>query len=374
MKNSKLNVILSFFSTITIIAALSFFISQNFGGHTEKLYVPKQIIVSEDMTIAAIANKNNQQEELIQNALKIKDGSSKEKTLKELGISEKDASSKIQKALNFKAEEASKNAVLIAAKFILWAVFMTVVFILLRKNKMSPSLSKYLLLSSTLIFGVILGPEPNSMSTVKDMVSNFAIKGILFPPRIIALLVFLGIVLTANKFICGWACQFGALQDFIFRLNRDTKDREGILKQYKIPFYISNTIRIVFFILFTFIAFVWSFDIVEAINPFTIFKPAALTSISIVFIFLLLISSLFIYRPWCHLFCPFGLLGWIVEKYSRYKIKVNSTTCINCKQCVKSCPSNAMKSILSKDKIKPDCFSCGTCINICPTKSITYDK
>lgn len=374
MKNSKLSVILSFFSTLTIIVALSFFVSQHFGGHTEKLYVPKQIIVSEDMTIATIANKNNQQEELIQNALKIKDSSSKEKTLKELGISEKDASSKIQKALNFKAEETSKNVVLIVGKFILWAIFMIITFLLLKRRKMTPSLSKYMFLSSTLIFGVILGPEPNSMSTVKDMISNFAIKGILFPPRIIALLVFLGIVFVANKFICGWACQFGTLQDFIFRLNRDPKDREGVFKQYKIPFYISNTIRIVFFILFTFIAFVWSFDIVEAINPFTIFKPAALTSISIVFIFLLLISSLFIYRPWCHLFCPFGLLGWIVEKYSRYKIKVNSTTCINCKQCVKACPSNAMKSILSKDKIKPDCFSCGTCINACPTKSITYNK
>ncbi|KZL92690.1 4Fe-4S binding protein [Clostridium magnum] len=374
MKNSKLSVILLFFSTITIIVALSFFISQRFGGHTEKLYVPKQIIVSEDMTIATIASKNSQQEELIQNALKIKDSSSNEKTLKELGISETDASSKIQKALNFKAEEASKNVVLIVAKFILWAVFMTVAFLLLRKNKMSPSLSKYILLSSTLIFGVILGPEPNSMSTVKDMVSNFAIKGILFPPRIIALLVFLGIVVAANKFICGWACQLGTLQDFIFRLNRDSKDREGIFKQYKIPFYISNTIRIVFFILFTLVAFIWSFDIIEVINPFTIFKPAALTAIGIVFISILLISSLFIYRPWCHLFCPFGLLGWIVEKFSKFRIKVDSTTCINCKECTVACPTNAMKSILSKDKIKPDCFSCGTCINACPTKSITFDK
>jgi hypothetical protein len=374
MKNSKLSVILSFFSTVTIIVALSFFISQRFAGHTEKLYVPKQIIVSEDMTIATIANKNNQKEELIQNALKIKDNNDKEKTLKELGISEKDASSKIQQTLNFKAEEASKNVVLIVGKFVLWAVFMTVAFLLLRKNKMSPSLSKYILLCSTLIFGVILGPEPNSMSTVKDMVSNFAIKGVLFPPRIIALLVFLGIVFAANKLICGWVCQLGTLEDFIFRLNRDSKDREGIFRQYKIPFYISNTIRIVFFILFTLIAFVCSFDIIEAINPFVVFKPAALTSIGIAFISILLISSLFIYRPWCHLFCPFGLIGWIVEKFSRYRIKVNPTTCINCKECVTACPSDAMKSILKKDKVKPDCFSCGTCINVCPTKSITFDK
>lgn len=374
MKKSKLTVVVSFFSTVTIIVALSFFISQRFTEHAEKLSVPEKIIVSEDMTITTIANINNQNDELIQKALKIKDGSNKEKTLKELGISKEDASSKIQKALNFKAEEDSKNVLLIVGKFILWAIFMTISFLLLKKNKMSPSLSKYMLLGSTLIFGVILGPEPNSMSTVKDMVSAFAIKGILFPPRVIALLAFLAIVFAANKFICGWACQFGTLQDFIFRLNRDSRNKQGIFKQYKLPFYISNTLRILFFSLFVLIAFVWSFDIIEAINPFTVFKPSALTVASIAFLFILLTGSLFIYRPWCHLFCPFGLIGWIVERFSIYRIKVNSTTCTNCKECVKACPSNAMKGILKADKIKPDCFSCGTCINVCPTKSITFDK
>lgn len=38
------------------------------------------------------------------------------------------------------------------------------------------------------------------MSTVKDMISSYAIKGIIFPPRLIALLVFLLVVFLANKF------------------------------------------------------------------------------------------------------------------------------------------------------------------------------
>lgn len=374
MKSSKLGVIVSFFSIATIIVVLSFFSSQRFTDHTEKMVVPEQIVVSEDMTIVTIARRNSLEENAIQDALKIKGSSDKEKTLKELGISEKDARIKIQKVLNFKAEEASKNVGLIAAKFILWAIFMTSAFLLLKKNKMSPFIRKYMFLSSALLSGVVLGAEPNPMSTVKDMVSNFAIKGILFPPRVIALLVLLGTVFAANKFICGWACQFGTLQDFIFRLNRDPKDKKGIFRQYKLPFYLSNTIRILFFILFIVIAFAWSFDSIEAINPFIIFKPVALTSIGLVFISILLIASLFIYRPWCHLFCPFGLTGWIVERFSRYRIKVNTTTCTNCKECVIACPSNAMKAILRDDKVRPDCFSCGTCINTCSTKSITFDK
>ena len=41
---------------------------------------------------------------------------------------------------------------------------------------------------------------------------------------------------------------------------------------------------------------------------------AALGAIGIGFVGLILASSLFIYRPWCHFFCPFGLVGWLVEK------------------------------------------------------------
>ncbi len=359
---------------MTLVIILSLFVTQIFGGHSEKPLVPKSVSVTLNMTISEISTTNNLKLDTVQDALNIKDTANLSKTLKELSINEEVANDLIIKKLNFEGEEASKNAVLIGSKFILWAIFMTLAFALLRRGKITPTVRKYLLLVSFIIFGVILGPEPNSMSTVKDIVSAYAIKGIFFPPRLIALLVFLLVVFLANKFICAWACQFGTLQDFIFQLNRHSSNKKGVFKQYKIPFAVSNTIRGVFFLGFVLIAFIWSLDIIETINPFTIFNPAALPVIGIAFISMILVGSLFIYRPWCHLFCPFGLVGWVVEKFSLYKIKVNYDTCTACGECSKACPSDVMETILKQNKVTPDCFSCGSCINACPTKSIEFNK
>nr|WP_282433750.1 4Fe-4S binding protein [Desulfosporosinus sp. I2] len=63
------------------------------------------------------------------------------------------------------------------------------------------------------------------------MIFSYAIKGIIFPPRLIALLVFLLVVFLANKFICAWACQFGTLQDFIFQSNCNSKDKRKVYRQ-----------------------------------------------------------------------------------------------------------------------------------------------
>lgn len=231
-----------------------------------------------------------------------------------------------------------------------------------------------MLLTSFILTGVILGSEPNAMSTVKDIVSAYAIKGIIFPPRLVALFVLLLVVFVANKFTCGWACQFESLQDFIFLINRNSNNKKGIFEQYKVPFSISNTIRILFFLLFVSIAFLWSTDIIEIINPFTIYNPAVLTGVGILFILFILVASLIIYRPWCHFFCPFGLVGWVVEKFSLYKIKVNYDTCTDCGECSKACPLMAMEAILKRNSVTPDCFSCGSCINACPTKSVEFNK
>lgn len=85
------------------------------------------------------------------------------------------------------------------------------------------------------------------MGTIKDAITLYASKGVIFPPRMIALTVFLLMVLVANKFICSWGCQAGVLQDLVFRLNRNNKDTKGIIRQYKPSFLVTNSFRILFF-------------------------------------------------------------------------------------------------------------------------------
>jgi polyferredoxin len=189
----------------------------------------------------------------------------------------------------------------------------------------------------------------------------------------IALFVFLAIVFIVNKYICAWGCQVGVLQDLIFRINQTDKRKVIVGKQFKIPFIISNSVRITFLVIFTIIAFAWGFDIVEPIDPFKVYKPSYLGLSGALFIGILLIVSLFVYRPWCHFLCPFGLVGWVVEKLSLIKINVNYDTCIACKKCAEACPSTVMNAILTRTKKTiPDCFACYNCREVCPTESISF--
>ena len=244
----------------------------------------------------------------------------------------------------------------------------------MRRGQITPHLRKILLITAVGIFGVILGSDPSPMGTVKDTIVLFGKEHVIFPPRIVAFTVFSLMVIFANKFICSWGCQLGVLQDLIYRINRNSTDTAGPIRQWKLPFALTNTIRIAFLAAICIFAVAWATDIVSPIDPFRIYSPAKLGLLGSAFAGLLLITSLFIYRPWCHLFCPFGLTGWIFEKLSVYKIKVNYDTCIACEACSKACPSTVMDSILKQDKVIPDCFSCGTCQDVCPTKSITFAK
>jgi polyferredoxin len=162
------------------------------------------------------------------------------------------------------------------------------------------------------------------------------------------------------------------LQDLLFRLNRNQKDTAGIIRQHKIPFAVSNAIRVAFFVAFVGVAFAWSFDFIGVVDPFKVFNPAHLGILGAITVGLILASSFFVYRPWCHLACPFGLTGWLLERFSRVKIRVNEDTCTKCLSCAKACPSDAMEAIVLKRKVLPDCFSCGTCMDVCPSKSISF--
>lgn len=282
---------------------------------------------------------------------------------------------RVTKKMALASEHASKNWIKIPVKFGLWFVFLVMVFIVSRKRKMTNRLRFSLLFSSVMIFGVVMGPDPGPMGTVKDAIYLYATTHAIFPPRMIALMIFLISVFSANKYICAWGCQAGTLQDLIFRINRTGHQDVGIGKHIRLPFVLTNTVRVLVFVVFTVIAFVWGFDCIAPIDPFKIYKPMHLGLIGGVFVGILLFFSLFIYRPWCSLFCPFGLVGWLVEKVSRVRISVDYVTCVACGKCATACPSTVMEAILHGDKKTiPDCFACYTCRDVCPTESIRFSS
>ncbi len=329
------------------------------------------LVLRGGMTIGEFGRENKLPNEVLQKAFALKAEEDLEKKIESLNLPRAELTARAAKAQALAAEYQSKNWLKIPVKFALWILFLAGVFVLMRRRKITPGLRKGLYLASLTFFGVILGADPSPMGTVKDAIVLYGEKGVIFPPRMIALTLFLLMVFLANKFICSWGCQVGTLQDLIFRLNRDGKDRKGILRQFRPSFAWTNGFRIAFFALLTIAAFAWGADLFETIDPFKLYKPAVIGTGGAIFIGLLLVASLFIYRPWCHLFCPFGLVGWLVEKISLFKIRVNYESCIACGACEKACPSTVMGAILKRDRVLPDCFACANCIEACPTKSIS---
>lgn len=343
-----------------------------FAPKVEEIIIPNEIIIDPEMTLEEIASQNNIPGPVMRKVFKISGKPELQRKFSEFDLSIEQANISIKKQLAIAAEDDSKVWEKILLKFLLWFIFLILVFHLLKTNAIHSDNRSWFYFASVIIFGVILGADPAPMGTIKDAIVMFGKVKVVFIPRLIAMAIFLLMVIAANKFICAWGCQVGTLQDLIFRLNREKN--QSIIQQFKIPFIITNAIRVVFFAVFTFVAIFWAFDIIDYIDPFKIFKPAALLPLGMVFIGLIMFFSLFIYRPWCHFFCPFGLIGWLLEKISYCRIQVNYRRCIGCEDCVESCPSTVMEAILKRDKVIPDCFSCGTCMEVCPSEAISFDK
>ncbi len=366
----KLKRTLIFISLTGVIITLSLISSVLWGDKPEKNSAIATLDLAAGMSIREFATRNGLPLQSIQNVFPIKSEQELDQKVEVFGISESELLKKTNKALALSQEYQSKNWLKIPVKFALWVVYLAAIFLLFKHERITVKTRILLYASSVVVFGILLGSDPSPMGTVKDAIVLFGRSGAIFPPRMIALSVFILLTIIANKFICSWGCQFGTLQDLLFRINRDRKDIQGFTKQIKIPFVVSNGIRVVFFIVCTGAALFFALDVVEIIDPFKIFNPSMISIAGGVFLSIIIPVSMFIYRPWCHLFCPFGLVSWLFEKVSVFKILVNYETCIACEKCTKACPSNVMKAILKRGNVIPDCFSCGTCINACPTGSI----
>lgn len=371
-RNQPSRAIIVLFLLVVLVIGLSIISNRIWGGKPEQPQKRQELRINSGMTILQFGQANNLPNAVLKEIFDLKVKSDLERKLLDYGSSDQ-ITSLVARKLALAAEHASKNWIKIPVKFGLWIVFLGIVFILFGRRKVVSDLRNWLLLLSILIFGIAMGSDPGPMGTVKDAVHLYGTAHAIFPPRMIALGIFLAIVLIANKYICAWGCQAGTLQDLIFHINRTEKQTAVLGRQIKIPFVLTNSIRLVFFSIFSIIAFAWGIDIIDPIDPFKIYKPIHLGFIGGIFIGILLLGSLFIYRPWCHLFCPFGLVGWLVEKASRVKISVDYTTCIACQRCASACPSTVMGAILKRDKKTiPDCFVCYTCREVCPTNSIHF--
>ena len=139
--------------------------------------------------------------------------------------------------------------------------------------------------------------------------------------------------LLYGRQFCAGACPLGAIQEL------------SGLYPVKIPRSIEaalSTIPYLYLALAILFAATDSQFIICKYDPYVgIFRLNA-PSTMLVFGGLLLLAGIFVNRPYCRFFCPYGvLLNWF-SRFSGKHLTITPDNCINCKLCENSCHYNAI--------------------------------
>ncbi len=172
-----------------------------------------------------------------------------------------------------------------------------------------------------------------------------------------------------GAFFCGWLCPFGTAQEIISKIGNKLhiKKLRVPKKIHKYLIFLRYGISASAIIGF---AFFTPFD--ARIALLDILHGSKIAIISYVSFFLFLISALFIQRPFCNYFCPYGANFGLRSIARIFTIRRHEDLCINCKICDKTCPMHI--NISEHGDVRSlQCISCMACVSNCPKKgALTY--
>jgi len=245
--------------------------------------------------------------------------------------------------------------------------FITIAFITLAKNADELGLS---FLSS--IEGVSLH-SICPFGAVETFYTLLTGQGLIAKIHTSSLVLFVILVISAVLFggaFCGFICPLGSIQELVGKLGKKL-----FPKKYNnfIPYKVHKRLKYLRYLVLVVIIYFSSYSlklVFADYDPYyALFNfytgEAAITAILILVV--VLISSLFVERPWCKYLCPLSAILGIFNKFRIFKIVRSKNTCINCKKCDNVCPMNIKVS--EKEIINDtNCISCLKCTSneICP--------
>ena len=185
-----------------------------------------------------------------------------------------------------------------------------------------------------------------------------------------AAVLFLGLIPVTylfGKVFCGWVCYLGAIQEFLYIDKIKILQSERAQKIMKWIRYVALA-AILIQLTFTHII-LWN-----KIGPFKVAINLYSPNLTgYILLAIVLVSSVFIYRPFCKMICPVGLLHGFVSRIPGASVLGINNSCTGCKTCNTSCQINAITRENRISKLdNEECIRCGDCLDDCRIQSISF--
>jgi len=216
------------------------------------------------------------------------------------------------------------------------------------------ALRRWLLIASVVVLGFVIGGVLCPISAVQNVILKVSTGYLLLflVPTVAALFV--------GRLFCGYVCPFGALQEIL----HVKRFRQGIPARW---------MRVLRFVPYGILAYLVVRVLVTGVltwdeaTPFKAFFTFGGTPLTFGIGALFAALSIFVFRPFCRLFCPLGAWLSLVSRLSPLRVRVGSS-CVSCGKCDAACSLCAME----KGRANPaDCLLCGECIRTCPVGALS---
>lgn len=195
-------------------------------------------------------------------------------------------------------------------------------------------------------------------------------------------LMFIGALV--GRFVCGWLCPFGLVQDLLHKIPIPKKIKtfpgDKILRKLKYVILVVFVIIMPMFVVDLlgqgapyFCKLICPVGTLEGGIPLVILNSALRGAIGwlykwkVALLAVILLVSIIIYRPFCRYLCPLGGIYSVFNPISVFKYRIDEEKCTRCGACTKTCdmgcdPVNNPNS--------PECIRCGKCKQHCPQGAI----
>ena len=187
-----------------------------------------------------------------------------------------------------------------------------------------------------------------------------------------------------GRFVCGFLCPFGLIQDLLNKIPFIKKIRN--LPGEKFLRFLRYIVLAVFVILLPmvvvdiagigdpwFCKYICPAGSLEGGIPLVLLNEGLRSAIGFLYTWKIAILavtvllSVVIYRPFCRYLCPLGAIYGIFNKFSFYRFTVEKDKCNECKACQNVC---GLDIPVYKKPNSIDCIRCGDCKTACPTGAL----